>query len=97
LRAIENRLLRKIFGPKREEVTRWRKLKNQGVHNLYCTLHQMFVGEPTEGKMGGVCSTHVSDTNKYNILMGKQNGNRRDLTTDRRMMIIIIISYGGVD
>jgi hypothetical protein len=31
-----NRVLRGIFGPKRDEVTeRWRKLRNEELHNLY--------------------------------------------------------------
>jgi hypothetical protein len=35
LKAFENRVLRRIFGPKRDEVTRdWRKLHNEGLHNL---------------------------------------------------------------
>jgi hypothetical protein len=35
LRVFENRVLRKIFGPKRDEMTRgWRKLDNE-LHNLY--------------------------------------------------------------
>jgi hypothetical protein len=36
LRAFENRVLRRIFGPKRDEVTGgWRKLHNEELHNLY--------------------------------------------------------------
>jgi hypothetical protein len=32
----ENRVLMRIFGPKREEVTGgWRKLRNEELHNLY--------------------------------------------------------------
>jgi hypothetical protein len=35
LRVFENRVLR-IFGPKKDEVTGgWRKLHNEGLHNLY--------------------------------------------------------------
>jgi hypothetical protein len=35
LRVFENRVLRKIFGPKRDEVTReWRKLHNEELHNF---------------------------------------------------------------
>jgi hypothetical protein len=34
--VFENRVLRKIFGPKRDEVTgEWRKLHNNELHNLY--------------------------------------------------------------
>jgi hypothetical protein len=35
-RVFENRLLRRIFGPKRDEVTgEWRKLHNEELHDLY--------------------------------------------------------------
>jgi ABC-type transporter Mla maintaining outer membrane lipid asymmetry ATPase subunit MlaF len=40
LRVFENRVLRRIFGPKRDEVTGgWRKLHNEKLHNLY-PLHK---------------------------------------------------------
>jgi hypothetical protein len=36
LRAFENRVLRRIFGPKRDKVTGgWSKLHNEELHNLY--------------------------------------------------------------
>jgi hypothetical protein len=36
LRVFENRVLRRIFGPKRGEVTgEWRKLHNEGLKGLY--------------------------------------------------------------
>jgi hypothetical protein len=36
LRVFENRVLRRIFGPRRDEVTGdWRKLHNEELHNLY--------------------------------------------------------------
>jgi len=35
---VENRLLRRIIGTKRDEVTReWRKLHNEGLYDLYCS------------------------------------------------------------
>ena len=38
LRVFENRVLRRIFGPKRDEVTReWRKLHNEELNDLYCS------------------------------------------------------------
>jgi hypothetical protein len=37
LRVFENRVLRRICGPKRDEVKGgWRKLHNEELHNLYC-------------------------------------------------------------
>ena len=43
LRVFENKVLRKIFGPKRDEVTgEWKRLHNE---NLYvCTSHQISFG-----------------------------------------------------
>jgi hypothetical protein len=35
LRVFENRVLRKIFGPKRKEDVSWRKLHNDELHDLY--------------------------------------------------------------
>jgi hypothetical protein len=35
LRVCENRVLRRIFGPKREEDGSWRKLHNDEFHSLY--------------------------------------------------------------
>jgi hypothetical protein len=49
LRAFENRILRKIFGSKSDEVTeKWRKLHNEELHNLYSSpdiIRQNEMGE----------------------------------------------------
>jgi len=38
LRVFENRVLRRIFGPKKDEVTgEWRKLHNEELNDLYCS------------------------------------------------------------
>jgi len=38
LRVFENRVLRRIFGPKRDEVTgEWRKLHNEELNDLNCS------------------------------------------------------------
>jgi hypothetical protein len=40
LRVINKRVLRGVFGPKRDEVTgEWRKLHNEELHDLYCSPH----------------------------------------------------------
>jgi hypothetical protein len=39
LRVFENRVLKRIFGPKRDEVTgEWRKLHNEELRDLYSSL-----------------------------------------------------------
>jgi len=38
LRVFESRVLRRIFGPRRDKVTgEWRKLHNKGLNDLYCS------------------------------------------------------------
>jgi len=38
MRVFENRVLRRIFGPKRDQVTgEWRKLHNKELSDLYCS------------------------------------------------------------
>jgi hypothetical protein len=38
LRVFESGVLRRVFGPKRDEVIReWRKLHNEELNNLYCS------------------------------------------------------------
>ena len=44
LRALENRVLRRIFGPKRDKVTgEWRKLLNEELNDLYCSPNIVWV------------------------------------------------------
>jgi len=43
-RVFENRVLRKIFGPKRHEVTEeWRKLHNEEFNEMYCSTNTVRV------------------------------------------------------
>jgi hypothetical protein len=47
--VFENRVLRRIFGPKRDEVTgEWRKLHNEELHNLY--YPQISLGKASQGE-----------------------------------------------
>jgi len=59
LRMFENRVLRKICGPRRNEVTgEWRKLHNEELNDQYCS------GDKIEkNKMGGTYSTYGEDFN----------------------------------
>jgi hypothetical protein len=49
LRVFENRVLRRIFGPKRDEVTgEWRKLHNEELHILYSSPN--IIGKSNQGE-----------------------------------------------
>jgi hypothetical protein len=57
LRVFENRLLR-IFGPKREEDTLWRKLDNNELHSLYSSPNIVRVIKSRRIEVGRTCGTH---------------------------------------
>jgi hypothetical protein len=55
--VFENRVLRRIFGPKREEVMgEWRKLHSEELHNLYSSPD--IIRQVKENEVGGAHSTH---------------------------------------
>jgi hypothetical protein len=57
LRVFKNRVLRRIFGTKRNEVTgEWRKLHNEELHILYSSPN--IIRQIKENEVGGTCSTH---------------------------------------
>jgi hypothetical protein len=59
LRVFENRVLRRIFGPKRDEVTgEWRKLHNEELNDLYSLPNIVRVIKIEKIEMGGACSTY---------------------------------------
>jgi len=59
LRVLENRVLRRIFGPKRDEVTReWRKLHNEELNDLYPSHNFCSVEKIEKIEMGGACSAY---------------------------------------
>jgi hypothetical protein len=77
LRVFENRVLRRIFGSKTDEVTgEWRKLHNEELQNLNSSpdiLKQVKANE-----VGGACGTHVRGEKSVQGFGGKA---RRKETT----------------
>jgi hypothetical protein len=62
LRVLENRVLKRIFGPKREEVAGgWRRLHNEKLHKLYASPNIIRVRKIKENEMDRTCNTHGKD------------------------------------
>jgi hypothetical protein len=63
-----NRVMRRIFGPKRDHVTGdWRKLHNEELHNLYFSPNIIRMIKSRRNEMGRSCSTNGETRNAYSI------------------------------
>jgi hypothetical protein len=70
--VFENRVLRRIYGPKKNEVTGgWRKLHNEKIHNLYSPPSIIRMVKSRRLKWAGQVARMGEKRNSYNILVGK--------------------------
>jgi len=77
LRVFENRVLRRIFGPKKNEVTReWRKLHNEELNDLYSSPNIFRVIKSRRMRWAGHVARMVERRGVYRVLMGKPEGKR---------------------
>jgi hypothetical protein len=77
LRVFENRVLRRIFGPKRDKVTGgWRKLHNEELHGLYSSSSIVRVIKARRMRWAGHVECMGEVRGAYNILVGKPEGRR---------------------
>jgi hypothetical protein len=84
LRIFENRVLRRIFGPERDEVTGgWRKLHNEELHGLYSSPSIVRVIKARKMRWAGHVTRMGEVRGAYNILVGSPEG-RRPLGRPRR-------------
>jgi hypothetical protein len=76
LRGFENRVLRRIFGPKREEDWSWRKLHNDELHSLYSSPNIVRVIKSRKMRWAGHVARIGEGRGVYRVLVGKPEGKR---------------------
>jgi hypothetical protein len=77
LRVFEDRVLRRTFGPKRDEVMgEWRKLHNEELHNLYSSPDIIRQIKSRRMRWAGHVADMGEGRNVYRVLVGKPEGRR---------------------
>jgi hypothetical protein len=101
--VFENRVLRTIFRPKRDEVTgEWRKLHNEELHNLYPSPDIIRQVKSRRMRWVGHIARMGEERKVYKVLVGKSGG-KRPLGRPRRRWEDGIridlgrLAWGGVD
>jgi hypothetical protein len=75
--VFENRVLRKIFGPKGDEVTReWRKLHNEELNDLYSLPNIVWVVKSRQMRWAGHVACMGEERGVHRVLVGKPEGKR---------------------
>jgi len=84
LRVFENMVLRRIFGPRRDEVTgEWIRLHNEELNDLYSSLNIVRVIKSRRMRWVGHVARMGEERGMYRVLLGKPEG-RRPLGRPRR-------------
>jgi hypothetical protein len=100
---FENRVLRGIFGPKRNEVIGgWRRLHNVELHNLYSPANIIRIIKSRRMRLAGHVARIVEARNAYRILVGKAERKRplkgpRLRWKDNIRMDLREIGWSGMD
>ena len=82
---FENKVLRKIFGAKKHEITReWRKLHNAELHALYSSPNIIRSHKSRRLRWAGHVARMEQSRNAYRVLVGKSEGGQG---VDRRTIL----------
>ena len=77
LRVFENMVLRRIFGPRRDEVTgEWRRLRSEELNDLYSSRNIVRVIKSRRMRWAGHVARMGEERQVYRVLMGKPEGKR---------------------
>jgi hypothetical protein len=74
LRVFENRVLRRIFGPQREEDGPWRKMHNDELHSLYTSPNIVRVIKSRRMRWAGHVARIGEGRGVYRVLVGRPKG-----------------------
>jgi hypothetical protein len=75
--VFENRVLRRIFGPKRDEVTgEWRRLHNEELNDLYSSPNIIRLIKSRRIRWAGHIACMGEGRGAYRILVGRPEGKR---------------------
>ena len=84
---FENMVLRRIFGPRRDEVTgEWRRLYNDELNDLYSSPNIVRVIRSRRMRWAGHVACMGEERGVYRVLLGKSEG-RRLLERPRRRRV----------
>jgi len=103
LRVFENRVLRRIFGPKRDEVTgKWRKLHNEELNDLYSSPNIVRVIKYRKMRWAGHVARMGERRGVYTVVVEKPEGKRplgrlRLRWEDNIKMDLQQVGCGGMD
>ena len=87
LRVFENMVLRRIFGPRRDEVTgEWRRLQNEELNDLYSSPNIVRVIKLRRMRWAGHVARMGEERGGYRVLVGKPEG-KRPLGRPRRRWV----------
>jgi hypothetical protein len=76
--VFENRVLRRVFGPKRDEVTgEWRKLHNEKLNDLYSLPNIVWVVKSRSMRWAGHVARMGEERGVHWVLVGKPEGKRQ--------------------
>ena len=72
LRVFENMVLRKIFGPRRDEVTgKWKRLHNKELNDVYRSSNIVRVIKSRRMRQAGHAARMGEERGVYRVLVGK--------------------------
>ena len=74
---FEKRVLRRIFGPKRDEITgEWRKLHKEELNDLYSSPNTVWVRKSRRMRWAGHVAHMLERRGVHRVLVGKPEGKR---------------------